>query len=117
MLTHGKRIICYLAKVSQDRCVEELIVELEHMDSFCSVIDKNEVKLPFYRYTQAVPQPPPAAKFDTETYEMYSADDVDEDDEDSLELNQSSLGNEEHLDINVTDEDSTYSSFFYMSYF
>jgi len=53
MLANGKRIICYLAKVSQDRCIDELISELERVNEpFGALVDRDESHLPFYRYYQ-----------------------------------------------------------------
>ncbi len=97
----GKRIICYLAKVSQDRCVDELISELEHMDSFCLMIDKDESTLPFYRYNQlAQLNQENSTQFIPGDYDMNSEDEIDNnnDDNDSI-LNQNNLTNEENIEV------------------
>lgn len=63
MLTIGKRIMCYVSRACPERLVDELVGELESMDSYGSVLEKCEQQLPFYRYTRAVPaqaSPPPS---------------------------------------------------------
>ena len=50
MLSHVKRICGYLSKTSSDRLVDELINELEIMDSFSNSIQRTE-KLPFFKYS------------------------------------------------------------------
>lgn len=63
MLPIGKRIICYLSRACPDRVVDELIAELESMDSFGAVLERCEQQLPFYRYTRSVSvqeSPPPS---------------------------------------------------------
>jgi hypothetical protein len=106
MHAHGKQVICYLAKVSQERCVDELVAELEHMtDSFCSLVDKNESQVPFFRHNQAAATDRSRPRrFDPETYATASEEeddledeDDDGEDDDSLEMNQSNMTNEENL--------------------
>lgn len=99
-----------MAKVSQDRCVDELISELEHMDSFCLMIDKDENTLPFYRYNQlAQLNQENSSQFIPGDYDMNSEDDMKShnDDNDSM-LNQSNLTNEENIegDQNESSTDS-----------
>lgn len=105
MLAHGKRIICYLARVSQDRCIDELIGELERAnESFGSLVDKDENHLPFYRYNQ-IPGEFHQARFDPmENNYNLDSDDLDEEDEDEDEdsinpLDQSNLTNEDNLEM------------------
>jgi hypothetical protein len=68
MLLHAKRVVCFLSKTCTERLVDELLIELECMDSFVTVLDKCETLLPFYRYNKPVPtplsppQPPPQAE-------------------------------------------------------
>jgi hypothetical protein len=49
MIKYGKHVICYLAKSCPERVSDELITELEFMDSLSSCLDKWENSLPFYR--------------------------------------------------------------------
>ena len=60
MIKYGKNVICYLAKACPERVSDELITELEFMDSLSNVIDKCESTFPFYRYNKPAPQPPPS---------------------------------------------------------
>jgi hypothetical protein len=57
MVVHVKRVICYLSKTCPERLVDELVIELECMDSFVTVLDKCENVMPFYRYNRPVPVP------------------------------------------------------------
>lgn len=62
MLAIGKRIMCYVARACPDRVVDELVAELQSMDSFSAVLERCE-QLPFYRYTRSVSvqaSPPPS---------------------------------------------------------
>ncbi len=119
MHSHGKRVICYLAKVSQDRCVDELVAELEHMtDSFCSLVDKNERQVPFFKYNQAKSSDKSRPRrFDPETYASETDDEDDDDDddegedEDSLEI--SNMTNEENL-LSGEDESRIKKFFFFI---
>ena len=95
--------------MSQDRCVDELIAELEHMDSFCLMIDKDENNLPFYRYNQlAQLNQENSTQFIPGNYDMNSEDEIENDDNDSM-LNQSNLTNEENIEVdnNKTSTDSS----------
>ena len=58
MLVHVKRVVCYLSKTCPERLIDELVVELECMDSFVSILDKCENVLPFYRYNKPAPVTP-----------------------------------------------------------
>ena len=58
MLLHVKRVVFYLSKTCTERLVDELILELECMDSFVTILDKCENVMPFYRYNKPAPVPP-----------------------------------------------------------
>lgn len=63
MLAVGKRIVCYVARACPERLVDELVAELECMDSYGSVLEKLDQHLPFYRYTKSLSvqaSPPPS---------------------------------------------------------
>ena len=116
VLTYAKRIICYLAKVSQERCIDELINELEIMETFCTCIEKNDSQLPFYRYTHSMPhlsstlsQSKVLAAEKLNSFvdeEEENDDDEDDDDEDdSLDQINKSDFNDENADP-FTDEDN-----------
>lgn len=65
MLGIGKRVACYVARACPETyrlVVDELVAELQCMDSYAASIERNEQQLPFYRYTRLVAvhsSPPP----------------------------------------------------------
>ncbi|RNA38647.1 furry isoform X3, partial [Brachionus plicatilis] len=120
MLAHGKRIVCYLSRVCPERIVDELVNELEMIDSFTAHISK-EAQFPFYRYLKVITvpaSPPPSPKL-ANNYKKSSIYFVnqDEDDDDqelyeSLEFaNQSDFNpdDEEYDDSDLSDTDTSQS--------
>ena len=54
MLRHGKSVVCCMARASPQHVIDELLGELELMDSLASALDRCESALPFYRYNRQV---------------------------------------------------------------
>ena len=138
MIAHGKRVICYLSRVCPERIVDELVNELEMMDSFATHVVK-ENQFPFYRYSKAITvpaSPPPSPKlvhngkkssiyFVNQGQEFDNNNDVDDyDDENDLQgidfINQSDFylqdeDLDDYSDLSDTDTDSSAQSDFYES--
>ena len=83
-LAHAKSIICYISKSSSERIVDQLVNELENMDSFVSILEKTE-SLPFYHYirpaTQPSSPPPPTEKKKSTKSNIYFVNQDEEDGE------------------------------------
>ena len=48
MLRHGKSVVCCMARASPQHVIDELLGELELMDSLASALDRCESALPLY---------------------------------------------------------------------
>ena len=54
MLPHAKRVCGFIARACAQRVLDELVTELEHMDTLSASVDRVENRLPFYAYTRPV---------------------------------------------------------------
>jgi hypothetical protein len=107
MLSTGKRIFGYIIKVTSQRVINELISELQQLDSYCSAIYKCENIFPFYRYSRVVPAPQspkvtstPSKKVSCKNEKIIKEDNFDE--EGDLINNSSSTNN--NFDDNETED-------------
>ncbi|CAF0877343.1 unnamed protein product [Brachionus calyciflorus] len=111
VLSHGKKIICFLSRVCPDRIIDELINELELVDSFNSIIEKMENQFPFYKYNRPVVvpvSPPPSPKLtnNPKKSSIYFVNQEEDDDEDLIDDDNESIEFVNQSDFNLDDEES-----------
>ena len=94
MLSHAKRIVTYMCKVCPKRVVENMVKELECMDSLCAALEKLD-DLPYYKFNKTVPsafqdqkqqqqqqqQQQPQRVLSDDDDEIYGDEDDDDDDD------------------------------------
>jgi hypothetical protein len=117
MMSHVKRICGYLSKTSADLLLDELVNELEIMDSFSNSISRTE-KLPFFKYTPTISinnnQTSDSTRLSTnreETDSDYSdendsSSDDDYDDDDDHKLINDHMVNDESSNQDETESES-----------
>ena len=113
MLSHTKRVCNYLSKVCPKRVVENLVKELECMDSLCAALDKLD-DFPYYKFTRVIQtaqqQHPTQTLSDKDINEDDDDEDLDEDDEDDEEQNCDDSLEQSHLtstDDSMDDSEET----------